>query len=582
MICTKNKNIRKNENIRALDFIWKKDAKIIINMSFYSILKFVNNFFIFILINFLASIKDDMPIVIILSILIIINLLRYLFESNMKIDRNLVRNYYNKKIAIKKIELAKSISSDKEVLGNIQLLNDYQQENGGPILFFINIFVNLANDSLTLLISMLYFIFVRKINFSTYTVSLLIIGFEILFLLINNKKNHHIEVEHSKLQKKLASNNRLGNFYYSLLTSEFAKMKSMKNNNSNNFLENKYKEFLSPMLDLMEKYKKDKQKVKIKSYLTIVISLILIYMVNVKFKQEINILDIFLISTSFLSLQGLISLKYDYKENKNRLRIFFDFLDLEDKSKSIEAKNMPDDVVMKLNNLSFSYKDRLILENINFTFNKNKIYSLVGENGEGKTTLVKLILNILPIKDDKMIEINSNLINKDIGFSMREDEIFSFRLLENIALNDTYNENDIYKLVEDLNIFKKSKNRIDFKIGSDYGESGIGLSGGQINKIIFARIIYSGRNIIILDEPTANMDIEAELKTYEILKRMAKNKCIIIISHRLLSVHMSDEVLVLKDKTIRNSGSHNDLYEKDQYYRDFYKASKNQLKNFNK
>lgn len=95
------------------------------------------------------------------------------------------------------------------------------------------------------------------------------------------------------------------------------------------------------------------------------------------------------------------------------------------------------------------------------------------------------------------------------------------------------------------------------------------------NKLIFAIISYSERKLLILDEPTSNMDIKNERKTYEILKKIYKDKCIIIVSHRLLSVFISDEIILLKNKKIIASKSHEELYSTNEYYRQFYKASRN-------
>ncbi|MBS5989215.1 metal ABC transporter ATP-binding protein [Anaerococcus hydrogenalis] len=206
---------------------------------------------------------------------------------------------------------------------------------------------------------------------------------------------------------------------------------------------------------------------------------------------------------------------------------------------------------LEIENLFFSYEDENILEDLSMKIEEGKFALIIGENGAGKTTLIRLILNQLK-KDSGSIKIFSDPIEKsnhyqDLAY-ISQASVASFKLfptnvkevIENHLkfLKKSY---DIDKLLEDFDLIKQKKHAL-----SD-------LSGGQIQRLSLILAIIKDPKILILDEPTAAIDMKFSKDFYEHLKNLSKKgKTILMISHdyKLASI-FSDEIFHLSDKKIR-------------------------------
>lgn len=571
---TRNRKKILQINIDALKYIRNLDHRFLKNLLILSILKVMKNWYIFIILFIIENIAitKQMIIIIILGFFLISSLVN-IFSMMRKTDTNLIRNKYNNILSNKIISLSKEMYQNSNILTLSQLLDDYQQFNGGPIIFLHKTLENLFEMLFIFLVSTLYLYSSLEIN-----LILIVLIFAILQIIIKNKLNiklKKIDEENLSYQKILTKGNRLGNFYFSLLSSEFSKMKSIRNNNTNSFIEKKYSEFLRPTIENLKKYEVRKIKIKFLSYSRLVLNTIIFLATYITLNSDLNIGVIFMVSNLFLSLENLSSIFYDLEENSKRLSDFFDFLSIEPNKSGHIRGSLGNDEFIQLDNLSFSYdNNKPILENINFVFLKNNIYSIVGENGEGKSTLVKLILDLVNSKNSEMIRINEKLEDNYISYNLSDDETFSFTIGENISLDTNYNKNYISKLSNNLKFLSNDINISDIKLGNDYGTNGRELSGGELKKLIFARILYFDRSLVILDEPISSLDIDSEKEIYEAIKKFKQGRVIIIISHRLTSCLFSDEVIVLKDKKIYANGDHNSLYEHNSYYKSFFDAAR--------
>lgn len=561
-------------NIKALKYIKNLDYRFLRNLLILSILKVIKNWYIFIILILIGkSLMTKQRIIILFIVFFLLTSLVNIFTTFRKTDNNFLRNKYNNILSNKIIELSKDLSQNSELMSLSQLLDDYQQYNGGPIIFLHKNLENLFEMIVIFVISILYLC----VSLDKGLILIIFIFTLIQFLLKNflNIKLKKIDEDNLSYQKVMTKGNKLGDFYFSLLSSEFSKMKSVRNNNSDKFIEKKYSEFLRPTIKNLKKYQEKKIKIKFLSYFLVVLNIIMFLAVYISQKNSLNLAVIFMSSNLFLSLENLSSIFYELEDNSKRLADFFKFLNIKANKVSHKRECMGDNELIKLNNLSFSYdRKNPILENINFTFSKNKIYSIVGENGEGKSTLVKLILNLINSKNNKMIKVNDNLEDNYISYNLSNDEIFSFSIGENISLNTTYNKNHINKLTDDLRFLDKEKNISDIKLGNDYGNNGRELSGGELKKMIFTRLLYFDRSLVVLDEPISSLDIDSEREIYAALEKLKKGKVLIIISHRLTSCLFSDEVIVLKDKKIYAKGEHKTLYKENLYYKNLFDAAR--------
>ncbi len=259
---------------------------------------------------------------------------------------------------------------------------------------------------------------------------------------------------------------------------------------------------------------------------------------------------------------------------------------------NIEANNIPSQPNLilkkiKLENVSFAYPNSQsnVLENINFTFDCGKVYLIVGENGAGKTTLVNLLARLYEPTKGKIfaneipiVEINRKDYRNNFSIVFQDFKYFAFTIAENVAV-DKYKENSetinqkIIKSLKKAGIWNKVNslpNNIDTNLDKIFYEDGVILSGGENQKLALARALFRNSNIIVLDEPSSALDPISEDELLNSFKKIAPNKMVIFISHRLSCAKSADQIIFIKNKTIHETGSHKQLMYKNGDYAKYY------------
>jgi ATP-binding cassette, subfamily B, bacterial len=248
----------------------------------------------------------------------------------------------------------------------------------------------------------------------------------------------------------------------------------------------------------------------------------------------------------------------------------------QDESKSQEG--------VLLNDISFQYegpKSPFVLKNINQFIPENKVTAIVGSSGSGKTTLLKMLLKyyepvngLISINNIDLKDIKLEDWRKDYGVVMQEGFIFSETIERNIATSD--NEID----VEKLNKAIKTANLTDYidnlPLGTKtkIGSSGNGISGGQKQRILIARAVYKNPKYLFFDEATSSLDAENEKIIMGNLNAFFEDKTVIIVAHRLSTVKNADQIIVLKNGEIVETGNHQQLVNNKA---DYFNLIKNQL-----
>lgn len=242
---------------------------------------------------------------------------------------------------------------------------------------------------------------------------------------------------------------------------------------------------------------------------------------------------------------------------------------------------------IEFKNVSFKYEesDVYILKNISFTIKQGEHKALVGLNGAGKSTIVKLIAGLyLPTEGEiyvngvstKEIDINTYFSHEAVVF--QENFLTSYTIAENIALSEEWNETKIWNCLSTVGLKNKIyslPNGINTYLGKDIAQSGVALSGGECQKILLARALYKNPSSVILDEPTASLDAIAETEIYEIYNTVLKDITSLFVSHRLASTKFCEEIIVLSNGQISERGSHERLMQdKGDYYSLFKVQSK--------
>ena len=322
---------------------------------------------------------------------------------------------------------------------------------------------------------------------------------------------------------------------------------------------------------------------------SIVIILMFGYVIIQIKKGVLDLGVIFVFSTSIIysinSMARLVedsSLLYDtllYMEN------FFKFIEIEDELSTevpiTKTENNFGDDIIEFRNVNFSYSNNsdLVLSNVSFKIAEGEKIAIVGENGAGKTTLVKLLCAFYPNYSGDIIVNNKSLreyeltdYRKQITSIFQDFSKFDISLRENVALSDLsriFKNEDITKAL-DKGRFNIKDMSLDQVLGRKF-DGGKELSGGEWQKVALSRAFFSNVPILILDEPTASIDAKAEYELFQDFLQLTQGKTVFYITHRLASVKFADKILVLKSGEIHSFGTHNELMNKDEYYRKLYK-----------
>ena len=253
-------------------------------------------------------------------------------------------------------------------------------------------------------------------------------------------------------------------------------------------------------------------------------------------------------------------------------------------SNELSSKTLDNLKSIKFENVSFQYEgpsSPFIFNNLSVEIPIGKTTAIVGTSGSGKTTLLKLILKFYePLSGNIYIDgvnlrsISPRLWREQCGIVMQEGYIFSDSIERNIVTSD--DNPDLNKLVQSARVacIEDFINDSPFQFKTKVGTSGSGLSTGQKQRILIARAIYKNPDYFFFDEATSSLDANNEKMIVDNLENMLHNKTAIIIAHRLSTVKNADQIIVLDNGKIVETGNHTTLSALKGYY---YKLIKNQL-----
>ena len=224
-------------------------------------------------------------------------------------------------------------------------------------------------------------------------------------------------------------------------------------------------------------------------------------------------------------------------------------------------------------NVSFAYpgSSRLILKNLDFTLHPGERIALIGENGQGKTTIVKLITRLYDPTEGQILldgidlrEYSLEDLYREIGVIFQDFMRYEMTAHENIAVGRIEEIGNIQEIAAAAHksladeVIAKLPKRYDQMLGRRF-ETGVDLSGGEWQKLALARAYLRDAQLLILDEPTAALDARSEYEVFERFAELTGGKMALFISHRFSTVRMADRIVVLADGQIAEDGSHENL-----------------------
>lgn len=259
-------------------------------------------------------------------------------------------------------------------------------------------------------------------------------------------------------------------------------------------------------------------------------------------------------------------------------------MDNEEESPGGKLQRLPATRRIYLNNVSFQYegpRSPYALRNIDLVIEENMVTAIVGTSGSGKTTLLKLLMGFyepvageIIVGNNRLSDISLKVWRDYTGAVMQNGFIFPATIANNIAPGfDAVDEERMVKACEVANIrdfIESLPNRYNTRIGS----GGHGLSEGQKQRILIARVVYKSPDIIIFDEATNSLDAGNEKRITDNLSHFFRGRTVVVVAHRLSTVRNADKIVVLDNGVITETGNHQTLVAKRGAY---YKLVKNQL-----
>ena len=188
--------------------------------------------------------------------------------------------------------------------------------------------------------------------------------------------------------------------------------------------------------------------------------------------------------------------------------------------------------LINIKNLFFKYQKTEVLENVNLTIKDDDFLAIIGPNGGGKSTLLKLILGLLPLQSGT---IEKNIENNQVGYVPQNTNLnidFPITALEVVLMGHISSKKRLFGYSKDeISCALESLTQVGMK---DFANKKIGdLSGGQRQRVFIARALCSNPKIMLLDEPTASIDVKGQQEIYELLRELNKTICIVVVSHDL-------------------------------------------------
>ena len=317
----------------------------------------------------------------------------------------------------------------------------------------------------------------------------------------------------------------------------------------------------------------------------IMIAVLIFYSAILISKNELNINNFFsflaAMMLAYQPVRALSTLNMIYNQGLASASRILPIIDQKNKIQELEfAKPINiTNAEIKFKNLNFSYEieNKKTLKSLNLEFLGGKMTSLVGHSGSGKSTILNLIPRFYDAQSGDIIIDNQSIykttissLRKSISLVSQETTLFDDTIMNNIKYaKEDATVDEVYEASR-LSYCDEFINSLPNKYETLIGENGVRLSGGEKQRLSIARAMMKKGSIILLDEATSSLDSETESKIQEALNILTKNKTTIVIAHRLSTILSSNNIYVINNGEVIDSGSHKDLLEKSNLYKNFY------------
>jgi len=298
-------------------------------------------------------------------------------------------------------------------------------------------------------------------------------------------------------------------------------------------------------------------------------------------------------STWLGSLLGQINVLSRLNISMNRFRSYLEYPESYKREEGKAIKDTQNPGAIEMKNVSFRYSDdgAYIIKDFNLKINPGEHLAVVGLNGAGKTTMVKLIMGLNEPEKGSICYDGTDIREYDrdkyyeiFGAVLQDHSILPVTIAEIVAENDAdmADREKVSECLKAAGLKEKIGSLaggIDSKYDKTFWDDGISLSGGEQQKLLLARALYRGSPVVVLDEPTAALDPVSENRLYETYDEMMKGKSTIFISHRLASTRFCSRIVLIEDGSIVEEGTHDELIRKKGRYYELYETQAKYYRN---
>lgn len=275
--------------------------------------------------------------------------------------------------------------------------------------------------------------------------------------------------------------------------------------------------------------------------------------------------------TLYWSLYGVVSGVQNINQKCAYAHRYIEFMRFPAAMEKGEKSVKQAEHTIEFRHVSFKYprSEKLVLRDINLTIKSGEHLSIVGLNGAGKTTFIKLLCRLYDVTEGEILvdgvnikEYSEEEYRRLFAVVFQDFSLFAFSLRENIAFGEQADDAELERVLKLAGLWEdaeKLPQGLDTMLYKSFDENGTDLSGGQRQKTAIARALYRNAPVVILDEPTAALDPVAEYEIYRQFNTLVGGKTAVYISHRLSSCKFCDRIVVFADDTIKENGTHDEL-----------------------
>ena len=287
-----------------------------------------------------------------------------------------------------------------------------------------------------------------------------------------------------------------------------------------------------------------------------------------------------LIENAYTPIAIFNVLYVQYKLDKASYKRFEEFLDLKDDNQLRNGNAINTDIgEIAIKNLSFQYEERKIIDDLSLFIKRGQKIAFVGESGSGKSTVIKILLGLLKynqgeicLGDMELSGICLNNLYDKVSYISQDVPVFDGTIKENLVFEKNISKEQMLDALSEVQLSHLVENLAE-GLDTEIGEKGTCLSGGEKQRLAFARLWFENPDLVILDEATSAMDnLTEEIVMKSVMQKM-KDKTVIAIAHRLNSIAGFDRIILFREGKIVGQGTFEELLHTDSYFKELYNAN---------